>query len=1018
LPAKKRISTQALASLSQKRTWPLPSLAVHLPQCHIPQAEQFFKLGRLTFCPRWSRILSKGMGRKLLLAAIFACLLPSFLFCQTHPFQIYGLDEGLPQSQITCLAQDQEGYIWVGTDGGLVRFNGERFTSFISRDALPSSRISRLMLDSRGTLWIATLQGLAKWQEHRLTSIKDPAVSRGSCRGLAEDSRGNLWVGTNHGLVLRKNGTFVSVTGAGGREMGMIYDLIPDGDGVMGISARGMFRATAGSPAVKVAGPPAPENSFRALARTAEGLWLSTTQQGLYLYDGRRWSAVPPSQVKARTVYWMSQAPSGNFCVASRDEGLLRRLKGQKTFEVFNKDNGLASNVVNCALEDNQGNLWVGTEIKGLARLRNSSIVNYDKSDGLPDNCVLGITPASRPHEVWFGTTNGAVRCRLNGHLEVLERLSTRDGLADNIVWKVISTPRGDEWVMSDTAYHRRRPGETRFTVLSRQVPIPAREIFSLALDNQGRVWFAGMDNEASIAVLDTTGHWRSWNRSEEGSPIPRCRGVSPRRAGGIWAAAETRILYSDGLSLHEMPDRLPVSAGETDAVLEDHQGRIWAGFDGGVAIHEEGKGWRLIRNAGGSPINQVYFVGEDREGTIWVGFSNGVLRILPSGGLEVISSDKGLAGIETNQGGFYESPDGSIWVGTVSGLSRIDLERLPSLVTAPPIVIEAAELPSRTVPFPQNLDLPWKERTMTFRVAVLAYGGQQTGRYRARLQGMETDWVLSRKGGGGLRYTNIPAGRYSLQLQAALEIGGWGPLVTVPVRIRAPYWMTWWFRLAIVLLVAGLVVWIFLRRTRLLREHAEQLQRVVAERTEELVSANRELQRLATHDPLTGLWNRRAILDKLASACRLEEGTGPSRPCGLIMVDIDDFKKVNDELGHVAGDQVLRDIAQQIEGQTREKDAVGRYGGDEFLVVLDGIGRTAVESAARRIAEKPYTSRVGNKTVTVTVSCGALSVAAKTPLTETTVLTRADDLLYKRKKTGKHGYLINALGPSVGRRR
>lgn len=957
------------------------------------------------------------MGRYLYLGAVFLCLIPSLLLGQTFSFQTYGLEDGLPQSQVTSLAQDREGYIWVGTDGGLVRFNGERFIPFITQPGLPSSRIAQLLVDSRGVLWIATQRGLARWQEHRMTAITDAAVAKTYCRTLAEDGRGNLWVGTHHGLAMGKNGVFVSIRDDRGQDMGMVYDLLPDGDGILGISTRGLFRAWEGSPAVRVARPPAPEDSLRALARTSDGLWVSTSQHGLFFHDGRRWNPGPAGLLKARTVYWMSESLSGTFYVASRDEGLFRRRKGLSSFEVFNKANGLVSNVVNCALEDDQGNLWIGTDINGLARLRNPAIINYRRSDGLPEDCVFGITPAGRPDEAWFGTTNGAIRCRLNGRLEILERISTRDGLADNRIWKVVTTPQGEDWVMTDVAYHRRGRGQTRFTPLPKGLSIPAQEIYALALDAQGRVWFAGMDYSASLAACDAAGRWRSWNRSAEGNSVLRCRGVSPRSAGGVWVTADSRILYSDGLVLHEMPERPPVLTGAViDVVFEDRAGRLWAGFDGGLAVREDNKGWRLIKSAAGYALNQVYFISEDREGTIWVGVTNGALRILASGRMEMLSSDEGLAGIETNQDAFYQAPDGSVWIGTVGGVSRIDLKHLPTAVTAPPVIVEAAELPGRALGFPQALDLAWRDRNVTFRVAVLSYGGHREGTYRARLQGMETEWVLSRRN-AGLRYTNIPPGRYWLQLQASLEAGDWGPMQNLPVRVRTPYWLTWWFRLAILFLAAGLAVGVFLRRTHLLRKRANQLERTVAERTEELVAANKELGRLATHDPLTGLWNRRAILDSLAAACRPKEGV-PRQPFGLIMIDIDDFKKVNDELGHIAGDYVLRSVAQQIEGQTRQKDMVGRYGGDEFLVILEGADPAAVESAARRIAEKSYTTPVGSKSVTVTVSCGALTLGEQSPLTETSVLARTDDLLYKTKRSGKHGFLIDALRPVSGRHR
>ncbi len=948
------------------------------------------------------------MGRQVLAATVFLCLWPCLAFPQSRPFELYGLEDGLPQSQITSLAQDHEGYIWVGTQGGLVRFNGEKFTPYFGPDGLPSARINRMLVDRSGTLWVATQRGLVKWQNHRLTPIPDPAVAKKFCRALAEDGQGGLWVGTHQGLAVRRNGIFLPVKDAGGQPLGMVYDLIPETDGVTGLSVNGLFRARGGGPAVKLEGPAAPAESLRSLARTPEGLWVSSSQQGLFINKGQKWEPVPAGVVNARTVYWMRISRFGTFFIASRDRGLFRRKKNDKEFEVLSTENGLPSNLINCALEDTQGRLWVGTDIGGLARLRSESVVNYGRDDGLPDNCVFAITPAGREDEAWFGTMSGAVRCRLDGRLEVLEKLGAQDGLSDNHIWKIVSAPGGEVWAMTDNAFHRRGPGQARFEVLPKNLPIPRQEVYGIFLDGQGRVWLNGTDGAAPIAVRDAAGQWRSWNRSAEGRPIQQCRNTSKRRAGGVWAVADGRVLVCDGATVREMPGSLPIVPGTAvDVVHEDSRGRLWVGFDGGIAVHEPDRGWRSIKEGLSLNFNQVYFIGEDTFGTIWVGASNGALRITASGQMDIFSLAEGLAGLETNQEGFYQSPDGSVWIATVDGVSRIAPQGVRLSSQAPPVILEAAELPRRTVLFPKGLNLSWRERVVTFRIAVLDYAAHGDSLYRVQLQGMETDWTVTRQ--GNVRYTNIPPGRLTLAIQPAIQAGGWGPELNIPVTVGRPYWMTWWFRLAIVLLLAALIGGIFLWRTRLLRQRAEQLKRTVAERTEELLAANQELERLATHDPLTGLWNRRVVLDRLASACHTPPGR-TRQPFALVIVDIDDFKNVNDEMGHVAGDLVLRDVAQQIEAQTRQTDMVGRYGGDEFLIILDGADRAAVESVVKRIAGLTYVINIEGRTVTVTASCGALALEGQGPVNEVTALARVDELLYETKKMGKHRFLIETL--------
>lgn len=950
-----------------------------------------------------------GYFRGCCIVLLLALLIPCALAAQTFPFEVHGLKEGLPQSQVTCLAQDSEGYIWAGTWGGLARFNGDRFVNYFVQDGLPSSRIHDLIVDKDHVLWIATAAGLASWQDHRLVAVTDRAVNTVRCRALAEDAKGHLWVGTDQGLIFRQNGVFVPFPDDGRQMQGIVYGLAADGDGVLAVTARGLFRASSTGPAAKLLGPDIPEGRMRAIARTPDELFIGSNEHGLFVQSGGRWLPIPEAEMKAKNIYRLTVGASGAFYVASQDAGLFRRAPGRKSFQEFSVGQGLPSNVTNCALEDRQGYLWIGMDVGGLARLRSMAVVNYTQAHGLPNSCVFSIGPASHKGEVWFATLGGGARCRVDGGFQVLETIGARDGLTDSHVWKMVITPQGEEWVLTDNAFHRRGPGQRRFERLPKTLAIPDQELYSLSLDGQGRVWLAGTGHTASLAVHDPAG-WHSWNKSEEGKPLRRCNVVARRHAGGVWVAVADRIVLSDGLTVHEMADRPPLPAGiDIIALHEDRQGRLWAGNDGGLAVRDTDGRWRLRSNEPGYSSSQVYFIGQDPQDTIWVGTSNGVLRFKPSGRIEPFGLEDGLAGLETNQDGFYASPDGTVWIGTVDGASRIDLKQLRLSNVPPSLVVEAAELPGRVIKFPKALDLSWQERTVTFRVAVLAYGGPREATYRARLEGMDTEWLVSRRS-GGLRYTNLTPESHRLLLQAASEEGNWGKVLLIPIEVRPPFWLTWWFRITGLIALAAAAFGIFRWRTHVLRQRARDLEQTISERTGELLQANEELERLATHDPLTGLWNQRVIMERLSAALHPPKDKPGEHSIGLIIADLDDFKKVNDQLGHLAGDTALRDMAHLIAGLTRQSDSVGRYGGDEFLVILTGADRSAVESVVKRIAGVNYTARSGDQSVTVTASCGAVVVSGEGLANEGQVLALADELLYQAKRAGKHGYLIRDL--------
>jgi diguanylate cyclase (GGDEF)-like protein len=368
---------------------------------------------------------------------------------------------------------------------------------------------------------------------------------------------------------------------------------------------------------------------------------------------------------------------------------------------------------------------------------------------------------------------------------------------------------------------------------------------------------------------------------------------------------------------------------------------------------------------------------------------------------------EDGLAGYEANANGFYCDPRGDVWIGTVNGMSRYKAVKDRPNHIAPRLVVESAELKSGLLPFPRELDLGWKDRSVTFRTALLAFKGHRRCGYRARLEGFESDWLPLRQA-TELRYTNLPPGNHRLLLQAVNESGVWGETVSLPIRVRPPFWLTWWFRVSALALVGIAAVAAHRWRLLILRRRNEELERLVALRTDELHQANQDLSYLAGHDALTGLPNRRAILEYLtAQIGPRQEGV---RRFGLLLLDLDNFKKVNDGLGHAAGDKILCVMAEKIQGGLRDEDRLGRFGGDEFLLVLPSADMDATEAVARRVSALSHTMSDEGLSVTVTISCGAVAVFGPGTTDEATVVAAADELLYEVKKAGRKDYRIAAL--------
>ncbi len=935
--------------------------------------------------------------KALALTSIVLLLLAAPLLSQVLPFEVMGLKDGIPQSQVSALAQDREGYLWVGTWGGLARFNGSTFKSFFLQDGLQSTRIHELLAAGDGTVWIATVAGLSRWRGHRLEKLGDRAVSAVRCRALAEDARGRIWIGTDNGVVVFDQGVFSPRHPGEGRKTGTVYDILADREGILVAAENGLWRFAVDAPPRVIATPDGLDSAdFRALAVTAEGLWLGTSSDGLWLRDGSGWKKVSGTAVSPRSIYSLALQPSGTLYVATIDNGLFLKRPGQAALEHWSEANGLPSNNINVALEDREGSLWVGTDIGGLARLSGMAMINHTEKQGLPSSCVFGISPGDSPDSLWLGTLRGAVLYQVRPRPRVLETVRASDGLDNEWVWKVLRTGDGTTWFLTNTALLYRRKGERTVRPLPRDVPFPRTNPFDMVLDLKGNLWGCGEWSGGGLARRDPTGAWRVWDRDSSGEPLTKVHRLAPSRRGGVYAVAKNTFYFCAGDRIEPLATRSPCPLGTSiniTAIWEDSSGRLWAGNDSGLAVLKTDGSWLSVDARLGFNNHHVFYIGEDWKGNVWVNTVRGVFRFSGDFKVKEFNADDGLADLETNANGFFSDARGDIWIGTVNGLSQFNPSSQAANTEPPRLAVESISLAGgRVLEYPRRLDLSWGERTLTCNVAVLSFRSRNRVAYRYRMAGMENDWQPLRRL-AELRYTNLPAGDLKLLLQPVNESGIWGDVVALPIRVRPPFWMTLWFRAAALLslLAAGVGAWRW--RTLLLRRRNVELEKEVGKRTA-------ELEYLASYDPLTALHNRRAILAFLDGL--LNPGRGSNRQLGCIMVDLNRFKQVNDTLGHAAGDQVLKEMAARIQDCLRQGDVLGRLGGDEFLIVLPGADEEALRAVERRVRGLDCRAGEGDAAVVVTAACGAVMVPAGNTAPAATILAQADDLLYKAKKADR----------------
>lgn len=382
-----------------------------------------------------------------------------------------------------------------------------------------------------------------------------------------------------------------------------------------------------------------------------------------------------------------------------------------------------------------------------------------------------------------------------------------------------------------------------------------------------------------------------------------------------------------------------------------------------------------------------------DRRGWLWSGTDNGV-DVFNGKLWRHIDRDGDLVWNDTDTNAFWSDRDGSVWIGTSGGIAHI-LHPEEIFQDAPlRVALSWAHLGGHPLALDGSAVFPWKNLPFTLRLSVSDLSRSHAAEYRYRLAGLETDWTRTEE--PQVRYPSLPPGKYRFEVFAVdLDRDIRTPVQTLSFRILAPWWQRLWFYALAILAGLGLVALLWRWRNSALLHRQHYLEELVEART-------RELAQLAIHDSLTGLLNRAAIFDLLGREMdRAHRGDGL---LALVLADLDHFKLVNDRFGHPAGDAVLVAFCRRVEKFLRPYDGFGRYGGEEFLLIVPGIGLPKLlerlEQIRCAIASEAFEANGLRPNVTCSFGVGMLSPMDRS---SAAFIDRVDTALYKAKRAGRN---------------
>lgn len=938
------------------------------------------------------------------------------------------LANGLPLATVTALAQDKTGYLWVGTQNGLARFDGHRFTLFTHEreSGLAGNYIHDLHVARDGTLWIATADGLSAYRSGRFVHIPTEEPLLGAVTAVAETPHLGLVVGSDAGLF-RVVGGRLQAFGSDNEARRPVRCLLARGDQLWGCTPGGVLYLDANGLHVTRYGQPGGEEgmSVSALAHDGDTLWIGTAA-GLLRAAGN--GVVPVPRLAAQRIEALALDRDGNLWAATT-RGLYRLRDGTVVEEI--SDETVLYNLWNRSLfEDRAGALWLGGQSGGLVRVAHGAFSTYTPRDGLAHASTWSVVPA-RDGSLLIGTEGGLDRLQAGRIAHLIEGRR----LPSPIVGAVLEDRSGRLWLGTTSGLAVFRDGAP--VRLAGLAALPKGRYLALYETSTGDVWVGSAAGAYRLK--------RGGNRIEPFAALgARAVRDIAEIDGTLWFATEDGVYRLTGETL-ELVDGAIGGKRFALEVATAAEGGAWIGYvDLGLARWRDGQLTRYTTNEG-LPANTILHVAETADGWLWLATLQGVSRVRRAafesraeGAAVRLAAQHVLTVTDEAGGGTHHvtycchggtsasgflAGDGRLYLPSVSGLVVIDT-RHPTLDEPPPEpVIERLTAGDRAFVLDgRPLSLPPDRRDVAIAFTAIDLTATRSLRFRYRLTGYSDEWVEAGDRREAL-YTNLDAGHYVLSVAAGDAEGRWNPrIASVAFEIQPLVTETALFRVLVALL--ALVLAYGLHRAWSYRIYRQQrlLEATVAQRTMELslanqrlAEANAKLEQLSLTDELTGVRNRRFLDTQLSKEAarldRLRERPVQDQALMLVIADLDHFKDVNDRYGHAAGDCVLKELAQLFVRGLRQGDYVVRLGGEEFLLVLHDVDRHVATQLADRLcaAVRAHAFDIGVTHLKLTCSFGFAFYPPRARASDgfqiDDAMTLADRALYYVKHHGRDGW-------------
>jgi ligand-binding sensor domain-containing protein len=760
------------------------------------------------------------------------------------PLSHYGIDtwdgaDGLPQVRIRAIVQTRDGYLWLGTANGLVRFDGVNFTTFgISTSSLKDNEIGSLVEDDDGALWIGTYGGgLTRFKDGQFTTFTTAdGLPDNFIRKVDKDPAGNIWFATPRGVGRLSKGRFTTFTTRDGLTRDYVSGLCAGSpDGIFAVAGGRLNHLVNGRFVTETSATSESDGRMDSMACGPDGaLWMTFESSKIKCWkDGQLTNYAPP-EYKINRPGPIYVDPQGSIWFGVHD-GLLRFRNG--AFDALTTPEAQAKlGLVLSMLTDREGNLWLGSEGNGLARLRSVPVRMLTADDGLSESSTRCVY-RDRRGDVWIGAYLGFTRMS-HGKLTAFTQF---EGNPIPTVSSIGEDLQGRIWIAA---------GGRLLLMENDRLSAVAdwRNVFDIkviACDDRGDMWI-GTDGDGLFRISD--GKITAF-RTRDGLANNQVRAILSDRQGALWVGTTDGLSrYQDG-KFTNFTTSDGLSNTRVMSLCEDTNGVLWVGTRGGLSRYQDGHFFN-IGETDGLPNNYIFNVLDDGQGNFWLSSGSGVCRVRKAD-LDALAAGKKQK-IEVESLGYRDGmrtaslvagtqpnaslgDNGQILFCSLKGLVVVSPASRTMNQQIPPVYIEQVLINKQEKPVDRPPDLPPGSGELEIHYTALSFVAPEKVQFKYRLEGIDAGWVDA----GQRRfahYASLPPGSYRFQVIACNNDGVWNQTgASYSFRLPPRFYQTFWFPALLLLAFAGLAGGGYVLKIKRIEAHERELQRRINEAVAEV---------------------------------------------------------------------------------------------------------------------------------------------------------------------------------------